>query len=327
MRVRSLKWKIVAAFVAVYLIWGSTYLAIRYAVETLPPFTMAGARFVVAGAILFSWARWRGVSRPLRAQWLPALTGGALLLLVGNGGVVWAAHLLPSGLTALLISTEPLWVVLLDWLRPGGKRPHGLVFAGLILGFAGTALLFAPWSLGKDSTSISWVGASAVILASFGWAAGSLRSRSANLPDSPFLSTGMQMLTGGGLLLLAGWITEEWHSFDPATASARSWLAVGYLLAFGSLISFTAYIWLLKVTTPAHASTYAYVNPVVAVLLGWLVAGEAVTLRMGVAAVVIIGGVILIISRHSPISGKSDSGSSSSKAPEVVLQKPLCASE
>jgi drug/metabolite transporter (DMT)-like permease len=323
----SLKWKIITAFAAVYLIWGSTYLAIRYAVETLPPFTMAGARFLLSGGVLYAWARLRGAAAPIPRQWSSALLGGALLLLIGNGGVVWAAQLLPSGLTALLIGTEPLCVVVLDWLRPGGKRPGGRVFTGLLLGFLGTALLFTPWRLGTDSTAISWAGAALVLFASFGWAAGSLYARSANLPRVPFLSTGMQMLAGGSLLLVAGFVTGEWHSLDLAAASARSWFAFAYLLVFGSFIAFTAYIWLLKVTSPSRASTYAYVNPVVAVLLGWVFAGETVTARILVAALVIISGVVLIISPRNQNQSRTRRKAKTPGTAEDVLERQLCASE
>jgi drug/metabolite transporter (DMT)-like permease len=316
----AFRWKILAGFAAVYLIWGSTYLAIRYAIETLPPFTMAGVRFVVAGSILYLWARWRGARRPLRRHWSRAWLIGALLLLVGNGGVVWAERLIPSGLTALFIATEPLWIVILDWLRPGGMRPVRPVVLGLILGFAGTALLFAPWAV--DSSKISWLGATAVLLASFSWAAGSLVSIRAEQPAPPFLATGMQMLCGGTLLLLAGLITSEWTSLNLAAASLRSSLAFAYLFIFGSLIAFSAYVWLLRVTTPARVSTYAYVNPVVAVFLGWLLAGEIVTLRMILAAAVIIAGVVLI-TRQTSAPARGQKGQTRTP-PASAVEEELC---
>lgn len=322
MLLSTFKWKLVGAFAAVYLIWGSTYLAIRYAIETLPPFTMAGVRFVIAGAILYGSARLRGAAPPVARHWSPALTIGALLLLVGNGGVVWAELLLPSGLTALLIATEPLYVVVLDWLRPGGRRPTSSVIGGLILGFLGAALLFAPWT-GPGGTPVSWIGAAAVLFASFCWAAGSLYSIRAAQPESPFLATGMQMLCGGGLLLLAGMLAGEWISLNLAAASLRSWLAVAYLLVFGSLIAFTAYVWLFRATTPARASTYAYVNPVVAVFLGWLLAGEVVTQRMMIAAAVIIGAVVSIT--RPKAAGNHAAKPEADSVPRSLLQNKACA--
>lgn len=297
MTATAFKWKMVAAFAALYLIWGSTYLAIRFALETLPPLTMAGARFVVAGAILYGWARLRGAASPSRRHWPPALVIGVLLLLLGNGGVVWAEQTLSSGMTALLIATEPLFLVLLDWLRPGGRRPSWTVTAGLLLGFSGTLLLFSPWSV-TETAAFDWLGAASVLLASVAWAAGSLYALRADQPNSPFLSTGMHMLCGGMCLLMLGFLTDEWKTINLAHASVRSWIAVLYLLVFGSLIAFTAYVWLLRATTPARASTYAYVNPVVAVFLGWLLAGELVTARMVLAMGVIIAAAVLIITRQ-----------------------------
>ncbi len=298
---RAFRWKLIAAFAAVYFIWGSTYLAIRYAIETLPPLTMAGGRFVIAGAILYGWARVRGAPLPLHRHWREAALIGALLLLVGNGGVVYAERLIPSGLTALLIATEPLCVVLLDWLRPGGRRPTPAVAAGLVLGFAGAALLFSP-STGAESVPINMIGALSALVASLSWAAGSLYSIRSEQPASPLLATGMQLLAGGVLLLAAGLLAGEWNSLDLAAGSLRSWLALAYLLVFGSLVAFTAYVWLLKVATPAHVSTSAYVNPVIAVFLGWLLAGEVVTSRMILAAAVIIAAVIVITGHQGSIA-------------------------
>jgi len=316
MTANAFKRKLVGAFAALYLIWGSTYLAIRFAVETLPPFTMAGARFVVAGMMLYGWARLRGAASPAPRHWPPALLIGILLLLLGSGGVVWAEQSLSSGMTALLIATEPMFLVLLDWLRPGGRRPSWTVAGALILGFFGTSLLFAPWSPPRIS-AFDWLGAASVVLASVAWAAGSLYALRAEQPSSPFLSTGMQMLCGGAWLLLAGSLTGEWRTINLAHASLRSWIAVSYLLVFGSLIAFTAYVWLLKATTPARASTYAYVNPVVAVFLGWSLADEVLTARMLLAMGVIIAAVVLIISRHGEA------------APRTLLQPDdrLCASK
>lgn len=296
---------VVAAFSAIYLIWGSTYLAIRFAIETLPPFFMAGTRFVIAGAVLYGFARLRGASPPARFHWGTAAVVGGLLLLGGNGGVSWAEQLVPSGLAALLIATVPLWMVVLDWVWHGGVRPGGRVAVGLLSGFAGVALLVSPGELAGGS-HVDPVGAAVLMLAALSWAAGSLYSRRARLPDSPLLGTAMEMFAGGVLLLMAGLVTGEWARLEIDEVSLRSVLSVGYLIVFGSLIGFTAYIWLLKVTTPARVSTYAYVNPVVAVFLGWALASEPLTFRTLLAAAVIVTAVVLITTSRASGAAEYD---------------------
>ena len=280
---------VIAALLAVYILWGSTYLAIRFAVETMPPFLLAGVRFLVAGVILYGWRRAAGHARPTRVQWRAATIVGGLLLLVGNGGVVYAEQWVESGTAALIVASVPLWMVLLDWLRPGGRPPRRSVWAGVLLGLAGVALLLGRPEAGANYT----VGWGILVLASIGWAIGSVYTRTAPLP-APLLATGMQMIAGGVLLLLASLITGEWSGLDPTTFSRRSVLAVAYLVVFGSLIGFSCYVWLLRVTPPAIASTYAYVNPVVAVFLGWLLADEPLTPRVVIASLVIVGAVALI---------------------------------
>jgi drug/metabolite transporter (DMT)-like permease len=285
---------LIAAFAIVYVIWGSTYLAILFAIETLPPFMMAGVRFLLAGSLLYAWSRFvNDAARPGRAQWRATAVVGTLLLLGGNGLVVWSELRIPSGVAALLVGTVPCFMVLLDWLRPGGLKPSGRVVLGLILGLTGLAWLVGPDSLmGGGRADV--LGVVAVVFASFSWAAGSIYSRQAEMPSSPFLSTGMQMLCGGAALLVVSVaLGEPWH-FEPAGLSLRSFVGFLYLVVFGSIVAFSAYIWLLRVSTPARVSTYAYVNPVVAVLLGWAFADEALTLRMLIAAAVIVSGVALI---------------------------------
>lgn len=289
------KASILSALGAVYIIWGSTYLAIRFAVETLPPFLMAGTRFLVAGALLYGWRRAIGFAAPTAVQWRTAAVVGALMLLVGNGAVVWAEQWVESGTAALLVASVPLWMVLMDWARPGGRPPRLSVWLGILLGLIGVVLLLGI----PDAGPRYLAGGLALIVGSFGWAAGSLYSRSASLP-APLLATGMQMLTGGALLLLAGVVTGELGRVDPAGFSIRSVLALVYLIVFGSLIGYSAYVWLLRVTTPAIASTYAYVNPLVAVLLGWLLAGERMNVRIVVASLVIVSAVALITTRARP---------------------------
>jgi drug/metabolite transporter (DMT)-like permease len=281
------------AFAIVYVVWGSTYLAIRFAIETLPPFLMASARFFVAGAALYAWARiFGGAVRPNAAQWRATAVVGVLLLLGGNGLVVWAEHRVPSGIAALIIGIEPCIVVLLDWLRPTGVRPTRRVVAGLVLGLVGLVWLVGPDTI-LGGGRIDFLGAVALVLASLSWAVGSIYSRHASMP-SPFLSSGMQMLAGAVSLLLLGVALGEPASFEWAAVSLKSVLGWIYLIVFGSIVGFSTYIWLLRVTTLARASTYAYVNPVVAVVLGWLLADEPLTLRMLVAVGVIVSGVALI---------------------------------
>ncbi len=292
---------IIGAFAAVYLFWGSTYLAIKYAIETLPPFLMSGWRFMIAGAALTAWAHFSGAERPTLSQWQSAAVIGALLFLCGNGGVVWAEQYIASGLAALLVATEPLWIVLLNWLRPGGVRPGMKVVLGLAVGFAGVWLLIGSGLSGSGGAVAGGggtvLGAIVVIAAAFAWAIGSIYSLHAQLPASSALASGMQMLAGGALLTLAGTFSGEWSRLDLSRLSAVSVGAFMYLVVFGSIIAFTAYSWLLRSVSPVRASTYAYVNPAVAILLGWAVAGEAISLRTLVAASVIVASVMLIVSQ------------------------------
>ena len=290
--------RLVTAFALVYVIWGSTYLGIRFAIETIPPFLMAGVRFVIAGGILYAFVMLRGARAPSRRQWVAASIIGALLLLGGNGAVVWAELRVPSGLVALLVATEPLCVVLIDWARPRGRRPRPGELIGLMLGFAGVVILVSPAELVGGGLQIDPLGAVVVLFAAVSWALGSIYSRHAPAHESAFLMTGMKMLTGGFLLLLAGTAAGEWSRLDVGAISVRSWLALAYLIVFGALIAFTAYIWLLKNTTLARASTYAYVNPIVAVLLGWLLVSEPMNSRVIAAAAVIVAGAVIVVRSH-----------------------------
>jgi drug/metabolite transporter (DMT)-like permease len=300
--VRASMLQVAVALGAVYLIWGSTYLAIRFAIETIPPFLMAAARYLAAGAMLYAWSRLRGAPRPRLIHWRSAVILGGLLLLLGNGGVVWSEQRMSSGLVALLVSTEPLWIVLFVWLRDHG-RPGPRVLLGLLLGLTGLVLLVRPTSMGSAG-GIDPLGVAAMMVASAGWAWGSLYGQRAKLPSSPLLGTAIQMLGGGGLLLLASALTGEPARFHLAAVSARSALSLAYLVVFGALIAFTAYVWLLKVASPVLVSTYAYVNPLVAVFLGWAVAGEPITRGTLIAAAVILAGVALISSAQGQGTGK-----------------------
>ena len=284
--------RLFAAFAAVYLIWGSTYLAIRWAIATIPPFLMAGGRYVTAGAILYLWSRLAGGPKPTRRHWRDAAIVGGLLLMGGNGGVVWSEQTVPSGLAALLVALEPMWVVLIDWLRPRGTRPKNAEIVGLVLGFCGVLLLIGPVNVGGPRVNLA--GALVLIVATLSWASGSVYSRHADVPASPPLSTGMNMLAGGAILLAAGTTTGEWAAFHPTAITLRSVLALLFLIVFGAIVGFTAYLWLLRNANLATVSTYAYVNPVVAVFLGWGLAGEPFTPRIAAAAAVIVGSVVII---------------------------------
>jgi drug/metabolite transporter (DMT)-like permease len=301
---RRLRWRIIAAFAAVYVIWGSTYLGILYAIETIPPFLMAGVRFVIAGAIVYGYARARGSAAPSAKHWRPAAVAGVLLLLGGNGAVVWAEQTVPTGVVSLIVAMTPVWMVLLEWARPGSARPSGRVFAGLGLGFVGMAVLIGPSAL-RGAAAFPLISALVVLGGSFAWSAGSIYARGAGHPPDPLVGTGMQMLTGGAALLVLAALTGEPARFDSAAVSLRSWGGLAYLIVFGSLIGYTAYVWLLRVSTPARVSTYAYVNPIVAVFLGWAFAGEVITSRELAAAAIIVAAVALIVSGKVPGTGRS----------------------
>jgi drug/metabolite transporter (DMT)-like permease len=292
----------------VYLVWGSTYLGIRFAIETIPPFLMGGVRFMIAGGALYLWMRFRGADKPRLIEWRSAAIIGAFLILGGNGGVVWAEQFVPSGMAALLVAILPFWMVLLDWIRPNGVRPGIGVVVGLVVGLAGLVILIGPSALNPTAASdeaarngegVVLIGAIVLMLASLSWALGSIYSRYTPLPKSAFVATGMEMFAGGVLMMLFALMRGEHMHFDLADVSARSMLAFLYLTAVGSLVGFTAYIWLLKVEPASRVSTYAYVNPVVAVFLGWALAGEALSLRTAIAAAIIIGAVALITTSRS----------------------------
>ena len=280
-----------SALIAVYLIWGSTYLAIRYAVETAPPFLMAAVRFVVFGGFLYAMRRLSGDPRPKTLEWRSAAIIGIFLLVGGNGGVVWAEQFVPSSLAALLVATVPLWMALIDAFRPAGHRPSLMAIAGIIIGFGGVVLLIRP--VANSGESMNLPGMAALIFASLAWSIGSLYGRNARLPPSQLLGTAMEMLAGGLALMLVATLVGEWSNLDISTISRRSALAVLYLTVIGSS-AFVAYVWLLRVAPTPLVSTYAYVNPLVAVVLGYFLAQEPMTLRIFFAAALIIGSVVLV---------------------------------
>jgi drug/metabolite transporter (DMT)-like permease len=293
--------RLLAAFAAVYIVWGSTYLAIRYSVETIPPFLMASSRFIVSGAALYAWARFRGAQRPTRGEWGHAAIAGLLMLCGGNGAVSWAEQRVPSGIAALIVGVVPLWMVVVDWARPGGVRPTPRVVSGLVLALAGVALLIGPRALLGGET-VNVIGAVVLIAGSFSWALGSIYNRHGSRPSSAVMATAIQMLGGGAALAILAALSGEIGRFHIADVSKVSALGWGFLVVFGSFVGFTAYIYLLRATTPAKAATYAYVNPVVAVFLGWAIASEAVTGRTLGAAAVILGGVAMISLERRAVS-------------------------
>lgn len=288
-----------AAMISVYIVWGSTYLAIRYAVGTIPPFLMAGVRFLVAGAALYAFRRWRGDSAPTRLEWRSAAIVGLLLLMGGNGGVVWAEQRVVSGVAALLVGSSPLWMVLIDALRPGGRRPSWQTVAGVAVGFGGIALLIGPAEFGGGGQGIDPWGIGALLIGGFLWAAGSLAGRDLKLPASPLLGTGMEMLAGGAGLILLGTLTGEWGKLHLAAISLPSLLGLGYLIVFGSLVGFASYTWLLKAAPLALVSTYAYVNPLIAVFIGNLFLQEPLNARVLLATLIIVSAVGLINTSRS----------------------------
>lgn len=286
---------VAAAFAAIYLFWGSNFLAIRVAVETIPPFLLMGARALVAGISLFGWALVRREGRLRRRHWYGAAVVGTLLFLVGHGGLAWAQQHVPSGIAALLMATIPIWMVLLEWRLLQAPRPGAATWTGLALGLMGIALLVGS---GRGGAAATPPGPALVLMASaFGWAAGSVGSRLVPTPASVAAATGQQLIAGGILLLAVAAASGELS--PPPVASIRSLLAMAYMVVAASLVSFTAYVWLLRVSTPGRVSSYAFVNPVVAVFVGWAFGGEALTARTIVAAAVIVVGVVLIVTSRA----------------------------
>jgi drug/metabolite transporter (DMT)-like permease len=281
--------KVIIAFALVYVIWGSTYLAIRYAIGTIPPFLMAGTRFFVAGSALYLWQRLRGGPRPTPKQWRNAAIAGGSMLMIGNGLLSWSELRIPSGLAALIVAIVPLWMVVFDWLS-GGPRPGRYAIVGIVLGLVGVGLLVGPSGHG----GVDPMGAFAVLIASMGWSAGSLFARRADMPKSLVLTTGMEMIAGGVINGLVGVGTGEAAHFHIAAVSHDSLIGLVYLIVLGSWVAYSAYTYLVTAVTPAQLGTYAYVNPCIALLLGWLIAHETIGPRTVVAMGVIVGAVVLL---------------------------------
>lgn len=306
-RIRSApgRFKLIAAFAAIYIIWGSTFLAIRYAVETVPPLLMMGTREVLGGAVIYGFALLRGQARPTLRQWRAAVLAGALLFLMGHGGLAWAQQRIASGPAALLSSTSPLWMVLFAARIDRQVRMGGRVLLGLVLGFSGVILLAKPGDL-LGGPPLDLAAVVVLVLADVSWAAGSIYSRNADFPRSPALTAGMSLLTGGAALIVAGLVGGEARGLG--AVSPRSVAALLYLVVFGSIIAFAAYTWLLRVASPARVGTHAFINPVVAVLAGWALGGEVLDLRTAVAALVMVGGAAAIVADGATPAMTEDRG-------------------
>ena len=290
------KIRIVIAFAALYLIWGSTYLGIRFAIETIPPFLMAGTRFLIAGLIMYAIAWSQGIGKSSWANWRTSLIIGACLLLGGNGGVTISEKYIDSGLAAVIVTIVPIYIVVLGWATGTASRPTAVVWLGLLGGFAGVGILLSPaLRFSPNDVHRPAAGISILLVSCFLWSAGSLYSRTAKHAASPFLTAAQQMICGGLLLLLAGIVTGETRQFHPASMSILSMASFVYLVIIGAVVGYTAYIWLLRHCDPAKVATYAYVNPIVAVFLGAAFAGETLSMRALVAAGLIIGSVAMVI--------------------------------
>jgi drug/metabolite transporter (DMT)-like permease len=288
--------RIIVAFAALYLIWGSTYLGIRFAIETIPPFLMAGARFLLAGVIMYAIAWSQGITKSSWANWRTSLVVGACLLLGGNGGVTISEKYIDSGLAALVVAIVPIYIVVLGWAAGTSPKPTPIVWLGLVGGFVGVGVLLGPaLRFSSNDGRHPGIGMSILLVSAFIWSAGSLYSRTSKHAASPFLTAAQQMLCGGLLLLFAGTVTGEMRRLHPSSMSILSLASFAYLVIIGAVVGYTAYIWLLRHCDPAKVATYAYVNPIVAVVLGAVFAGETLAMRTLLAASLIIGSVALVI--------------------------------
>jgi len=284
--------RIVLAFFAVYVVWGSTYLAIRFAVEVVPPFFMGATRMLTAGLLLYAAVRIRGAPAPSMTDVRTAALSGLLMLGIGNGSVMWAAQFVPSGILSLIIAGVPLWIVLADWARPGGTRPRSRALAGVGVGLVGIAILIGP-RIFVGVGNVDPVGALVLVLGSMSWAIGSVASRHLPRPTSALISVSLQIITAGVAFAIASVVIGEWPRFAIDHLTTRAVLSWVYLVLGGSLIGYTAYVYLLSAVSPAKAATYAYVTPVIAVLLGWAFGGEALGPRTIAAATVILASVAI----------------------------------
>lgn len=292
-----MKTKIWIALIILYIVWGSTYLGIKIAVETIPPFFHAGIRFLISGIILVVWQRAAGSEMPTKSQWKSTFIVGTFLLLGGNGLVSWAEQTIPSGVAALIVGATPLFLVTLEAFRKNGVKPTWQTIFGLIIGFIGIFVLVGPAEITGSQETLNPLGAIAVLFASLFWAMGSIYSKGADLPKSSFMTTGAEMLMGSIGLFVVSVLTGELNGFSFSQVSTNSWLGLIYLITMGSIVGFGSYIWLLQNAPISLVATYAYVNPIVAVILGYFFANEILEPRIWLASGIIIGAVIFINSR------------------------------
>lgn len=283
---------VVLAFASIYIIWGSTYLAIRYAVETIPPLYTAGFRHLLAGSVLLVWALAKGM-RPTAAQLRASVVIAFFFFLVGHGSLHWAERVVPSGQASLLIAIEPIFVFLLSSVAARTLRLNGMLVAGILLGLAGVGVL-ASGAAPDSVTRGNMLGTIAVLVGAFSWSVGIIYSRKSRLSGNPLLLSALSLLSGAAMLIVTGTLVGEGRDFSIGRVTARSGAAFAYLVVFGSIVAFTCYNWLLEHYSPTLVSTHTYVNPVVAVLLGWAYGGEAMTVKVVVAATMVVGAVVLV---------------------------------
>ena len=298
-KVDAMKSRIWLALFTLYIAWGTTYLAISFAVESIPPFFMTGTRFLVAGLVLYIWRRLAGDAAPTRIEWRSAVIIGSFLLVGGIGGVTLAERYVPSGIAALIVAATPLWVVLIDAVRPGGNHPTGRSLTGVLIGLVGIIILVEPGKMSGVQAGFSLVGVAIILLATLAWSLGSIYSHSASLPESPLLGTGMELLAGSAGSFLVGLLTGEGRQLDLGSISLRSLSGLGYLILVGSLVGFACYAWLLRVAPTSLVVTYAYINPLVAVILGSMLGGELLSPKVLVATPLILMAVGLIQIRQT----------------------------
>ncbi|MBL8063177.1 MAG: EamA family transporter [Anaerolineales bacterium] len=295
-----MKTKIWIALIALYIVWGSTYLGIKVAIETIPPFFHGAIRFLISGLILIAWQKGAGQAMPTRKQWISTAIIGNFLLLGGNGLVSWAEQFIPSGIAALIIASVPMVLVLAEAIRPGGVKPTWQAITGLAIGFVGIFILVGPAEFSGSESKLNPFGVAALLSATVLWAAGSTYSKTADLPKSSLMTTGAEMLMGSIGLLVVSVVTGELNGWNPAEVSTRSLVGLVYLITIGSIIGFGSYIWLLQNAPISLVATYAYVNPIVAVILGYFFANEVLEPRIWLATVIIIGAVMFINSKSKP---------------------------
>lgn len=296
------KLKFLLAFGAIYIIWGSTYLATLYAIESIPPLMMIAARSITAGVILYALSGFRNNGKNKvkikRENILPLITLGAMFFLIGHGLLAWAQQYVPSGMAAVIVSAEPLWIVGIEWffLRDTKVRVSGVL--GLLLGFSGIIYLIVSTTDGQTSNN-DFLAAALIVVCTLSWGGGAVYSRVANVPKSPMLSSGLELIFGGMLVLITSFIMGEPSQFNVNQVTLESFLGLLYLIIFGSVIAFSAYIWLLGHTSATRVSTHTYVNPIIAVFLGWLFVNEEITINLIIATVIIIVSVYLVLFRES----------------------------